>query len=100
MKLKRRSQRSQRFLLKSTDVSVVRIVSQEKQRSECSQIFHFTSSEVNHCGGCSHRFPFNSTEVKQPRKRSQRFPFNSCEVKQRREHSRRFHFNDSQKKTQ
>ena len=42
------------------------VVSEEKQRSEYSQIFYF-----------------NSSEVKQRSERSQSFTFNSCEVKQR-----------------
>ena len=56
------------------------VVSEEKQRNECSQIFYF-----------------NSSGVKQRSERSQSFTFNSCEVKQRIERSQRFHFNGSEK---
>ena len=51
------------------------VVSEEKQRSERSQIFHVNSNEVKRC----------SNEVKRCSERSQRFPFNSSEVKQRSE---------------
>ena len=44
---------------------VVSAVSEQKQSSERSQIFHFNSSEVKHCSERSHRLPFNSSEVKQ-----------------------------------
>ena len=40
------------------------VVSEEKQRSERSQIFHFNSSEVKHCSERSQRFPFKSSEIK------------------------------------
>ena len=51
------------------------VVSEEKQRSERSQILHF-----------------NSSEVKQRNERSQTLHFNSSEVKQRSEHSQIVHF--------
>ena len=40
------------------------VVSEEKQRSERSQIFHFNSSEEKHCSERSQRFNFNSSESK------------------------------------
>ena len=52
------------------------VVSEEKQRSKCSQIFHFNSSEVKQ------RMSVVSEE-KQRSECSQIFPFNSSEVKQR-----------------
>ena len=39
-------------------------LSEEKQRSERSQIFHFNSSEVKHFCEGSQRFQFNSSERK------------------------------------
>ena len=33
--------------------SVVSVVSEEEQRSECNQIFHFNSSQVKHRSECS-----------------------------------------------
>ena len=54
---------------KSSVVSVVRyfilIVVKVKQRSERSQRFPFNSSEVKHRSERSQRFPFDSSEVKQ-----------------------------------
>ena len=44
VKVKQRSERSQRFPFNSSEV---------KQRSECSQIFHFNSSEVKQRSECS-----------------------------------------------
>ena len=43
----------------------MRVLNDEKQRSERSQIFHFNSSEVKHCSERRQRFPFNTSEVKQ-----------------------------------
>ena len=40
------------------------VVSEEKQHSESSQIFHFNSSKVKQCSKCSQRFHFNSSESK------------------------------------
>ena len=40
------------------------VVSEEKQRSERCQIFHFNSNEVKQCSEHSQRFPFTSGEVK------------------------------------
>ena len=40
------------------------VVSEEKQCSEHSQIFHFNSSEVKHRSEQSQRFQFNSSESK------------------------------------
>ena len=40
------------------------VVSQEKQRSERSQIFHFNSSEVKQRSERSQRFHFSVTYVK------------------------------------
>ena len=40
------------------------VLSEEKQRSECSQIFHFNSSEVKHFREGSQRFQFNSSDRK------------------------------------
>ena len=51
--------------------SVVSVVSEVKQCSERSQIFHFNSRKVKHCSERSQRFPFNSSEVKQCNERSQ-----------------------------
>ena len=45
--------------------SVVSVVNEEKQRSECSQRFHVNSTEVKQCSERSQRFPFNSSGVKQ-----------------------------------
>ena len=45
MKVKQRSQRSQRFPFNSSEVSVVSVLSGEKQPSEHSQRYHFNSSE-------------------------------------------------------
>ena len=39
------------------------LVSEEKQYSECSQIFHFNSGEVKQRNERSQRFHFNSSEV-------------------------------------
>ena len=39
------------------------VVSEEKQYSECSQIFHFNSGEVKQRNERSQRFHFNSSEV-------------------------------------
>ena len=83
VKLKPRSQRNQRFLLNSSEVRVVSVPSEEKQRSYRSQISKLSSSEVKQRGDWNQRFPFNSTEVKQPSERTQGFTFNSCEGKQR-----------------
>ena len=47
-------------------------VSEEKQRSERSQIFDFNSSEVKQRSERSHIFHFNSSEVKQCSECSQR----------------------------
>ena len=54
------------------------VVSEEKQRSKRSQIFHFNSSEVKQ------RMSVVSEE-KQRSERSQIFHFNSSEIKQRSE---------------
>ena len=54
------------------------VVSQEKQRSERSQIFHVNSSEVTQRSECSQSRKHRS-------ERSQIFHFNSSEVKQRSE---------------
>ena len=54
------------------------VVSEETQRSERSQIFHFSSSEVKQRSERSQTFHFNNSEVKRPSERSQR--------------SQRFHF--------
>ena len=40
------------------------VVIKEKQRSECSQILHFNSSEVKQRSEFSQRFHFNSSESK------------------------------------
>ena len=40
------------------------VVSEEKQRSERSQIFHFNSSEVKQRSERSQRFQLNSSEGK------------------------------------
>ena len=40
------------------------VLSEEKQRSECSQIFHFNSSKVKQRSKRSQRFHFNSSESK------------------------------------
>ena len=45
--------------------SVVSVVSEEKQRSERSQIFHFNSSEVKQRSERSQRFHFSVTYVKE-----------------------------------
>ena len=45
--------------------SVVSVVNEEKQRSECSQRFHFNSTELKQCSERSQRFPFKSRGVKQ-----------------------------------
>ena len=54
---------------KNSVVSVVRyfilIVVKVKQRSERSQRFPFNSSEVKHRSERSQRFPFDNSEVKQ-----------------------------------
>ena len=62
----------------------MRVVNEEKQRRERSQIFHFDSSEVKQRSECS----FNSSKVKHGTEYSQRFPFNSSKVKQRNEGSK------------
>ena len=46
-----------------------------KHRSERSQIFHFSSSEVKQRSEHSQRFHFGGSEVKQCSRRSQRFHF-------------------------
>ena len=38
------------------------VLSEEKQRSERSQIFHFNSGEVKQCSKGSQIFHFNDTE--------------------------------------
>ena len=40
------------------------VVSQKKQRSKRSQIFHFNTSEVKQCSERSHRYHFNNSESK------------------------------------
>ena len=40
------------------------VVSEGKQHSECSQIFHFNSREAKQCSELSQRFSFNSSESK------------------------------------
>ena len=40
------------------------VVTEGKQRSECSQVFHFNSSEVKQGGERSQRFHFNSSQSK------------------------------------
>ena len=45
MKVNWRSERSERFLFNSSEVSVVSVLSEEKEGRECSQRFHFNSSE-------------------------------------------------------
>ena len=40
------------------------VVSEEKQRSERSQIFYFNSNEVTQCSERSQRFHFNNSESK------------------------------------
>ena len=40
------------------------VVSEEKQHSEHSQIFHFNSNEVIQCSERSQRFRFNNSESK------------------------------------
>ena len=45
VKVKQRSELSQRFPFNSGKVSVVSVLNDEKQRSECSQKFHFNSSK-------------------------------------------------------
>ena len=40
------------------------VVSEEKQRSKHSQIFHFNSNEVIQCSERSQRFHFNNSESK------------------------------------
>ena len=40
------------------------VVSEEKQRTERSQIFHFNSNEVTQCSERSQRFHFNNSESK------------------------------------
>ena len=45
VKVKQRSERSQRFPFNSSEVNVVSVLRQEKQRGERSQRFHFNSSE-------------------------------------------------------
>ena len=44
--------------------SIVSVVSEEKQRSEPSQIFHFNSNEARHCSERSQRFHFSSSASK------------------------------------
>ena len=56
------------------------VVSEEKRRSDGSQIFLFNSSEVN-------RVAIVVSEEKQGSEHSQIFHFNSSEVKQRSERS-------------
>ena len=51
------------------------VVSEEKQRSERSQIFHFNNSEVKRRSERSQIFHFNNSEVKWRSERSQRFHF-------------------------
>ena len=50
--------------------TVVSVVSEEKQRSECSPIFHFNSTEVKQRSERSKRFQLNSSESKQPNQSS------------------------------
>ena len=57
--------------------SIVSVVSEVKLRTECSQIFHLNSIEVNQCSERSQRYYFKSSEVKQCSERSQRIHFNS-----------------------
>ena len=66
------------------------VVSEKNQRSDRSQIFHFSSNEIKQRSEHSQRFPFNSSEVsvvsvlsgeKQPSEHSQRYHFNSSESK-------------------
>ena len=56
-------------------------MSEEKQRSDLSQIFHFNSSEVKQFSECSER------KKKQRSECSQMFHFNSSKVKQMSERS-------------
>ena len=67
------------------------LVSEEKQRYEHSQIFHFNSSEAeqrsvswkkNSMVSVVRVFILIVLKVKQRSERNQRFPFNSSEVKQ------------------
>ena len=55
MKVKQRSEGSQRFYFNSSEV---------KQRSESRQIFHFNNSEVQQRSEGSQSFQFNSIERK------------------------------------
>ena len=45
VKVKQGIKRSQRFPFNNSEVSVVSVLSEEKQRSEYSQRYHFNSSE-------------------------------------------------------
>ena len=68
VKVKHCSECSQRFPFNNREVRQRRnmsVVSEEKQRSERSQIFHFNSSEIKQHSECSQIFHFNSSEVKQ-----------------------------------
>ena len=71
---------------KNSVASVVRyfilIVVKIEQRSERSQIFHFSSNEVKQRSGRSQRFYFDSSEVRQRTERSQIFHFSVTYAKQ------------------
>ena len=61
------------------------VVSEEKQRSQHSQIFHFNSSEIKGVVSVVRDFVLIVAKIKQRSECSQRFPFNSSVVKQRSE---------------
>ena len=61
------------------------VVSEEKQRSQHSQIFHFNSSEIKGVVSVVRDFVLIVAKIKQRSECSQRLPFNSSVVKQRSE---------------
>ena len=61
------------------------VVSEEKQRSQHSQIFHFNSSEIKGVVSVVRDFVLIIVKIKQRSECSQKFPFNSSVVKQRSE---------------